>query len=91
MQERLVLQRQAGDARRENGLDGGRHPNLARGSRKPVVATLAGEQARLHRRSHAFLQEKRVAAGAFDQNRLDCYRGDLTSDQAIEESVGVLG
>src|SRR2546422_787186 len=90
LQERSVLRGQAVDASREDRLNGGGHPDLAGRPRAPVVATIADEHARLDRRSHAFLEEERVAAGAFDQNRLDRCRGVLTSHQAIEEDVGIL-
>src|SRR5437899_1957332 len=88
--ERSVLRGQAVDASREDRLNGGGHPDLTGRPPAPVVATIADERACLDRRSHAFLEEERVAAGAFDQNRLDRCRGVLTSHQAIEEDVGIL-
>ena len=90
LQERLVLRQQPVDARCEHRLDGRGHPDLAGRPREPVVTTIADEHARLDRRSHAFLQEERVTAGAFDQRRLKPGRGNLTSHEDIEEGVRTL-
>ena len=90
LQKRLVVGRQPTDARFEYRVDGSGHLNVVSGKREPIVTAIANEHARLDRRPHALLQEKRVAASAIDQNGFQRRRGDFLSDQAIQKGAGVL-
>src|SRR3989442_411316 len=77
-------------ARREHRLDGGGHVDLPRRPRDAIGPPIPREYARLDQRPDAFLQEERVAAGAFDKRRLERRCGPVTPQQAIEEDVGIV-
>ena len=64
--------------------------DLPRRPRDAIGPPIPGEYARLDQRPDAFLQEERVAAGAFDKRRLERRCGPVTPQQAIEEDVGIV-
>ena len=90
-QQPLVLIGQAVDARGENRLHGGRHPDPLDRLSHPVGAPLAGEASGLHQAPHAFFDEERIASGVRQQESFQDLERGVRPEQVVEELVGVLG
>ena len=69
LEQALLLRRQAVDARRQDGLHGGRHLHGRQGVRHAIGPRLAHQHPGLHQRPHALLQEEGIALRALDQQR----------------------
>src|SRR5215510_9705909 len=67
LQQPFVLRGKSIDARGKDRLDGRRYPDCVEPLHEPVGAAGAGQRPYLDKRSHALLEEQRVALGALYQ------------------------
>ena len=67
LEQMLFQRRQAIDARRQDGLHGGRNLDARERFGQPIASALADEHLRFGQGADAFLEEERVALGLLDQ------------------------
>ena len=90
LEEPFVLGSKAVDPRREDRLHRGRHLNIRESLRQPVGAALAHQNAALDKRSHALLQEERVAFGPLDQRLFEIRQLGALAQQGGKELARAL-
>src|SRR5262249_26977104 len=73
LEQALLFRWQAVDARRQDGLHGGRHLQALEGVLKTIGAALSDQDPGLCQHPYAFLQEEGVALGTCDQEWLERY------------------
>jgi hypothetical protein len=91
LEQPLGLWRQPVDARCQDGLNGGGHPQLLKRPGEPVGASLPGQGLRLNKGPHALLKEEGIGVRPLDQQDLERGKGRVSAKERIEQFVGVLG
>ena len=79
------------DARGQDRLDRGRHLRRLERPGQAMRTALAGERAVLDQRSHALLEEERVALGAFHEQALERLQRRVATQKARQQRLGALG
>jgi hypothetical protein len=91
LEQRLVVGRQAVNARGENGLHRGRHQRALHASREAIGAPLAAEDVGLREAPHAFLEKEGVPLGPLDEQRAQRRQRRVGPQQALQQGFGGLG
>ena len=87
----LVREGKAIDARGQDRLDRGRHLHRLERPGQAMRAALAGERTALDQRSHALLEEERVAFGTFHEQALQRLQRRVAAQETHQERLGALG
>ena len=91
LEQTLGLGVQAVDARGQDGLDGGGHPQLLNRPGELVGASLARQGPRLNEGPRALLREEGIGVRPLDQQDLERGKGFVSAEERTEQFVGVLG
>ena len=91
LEQPLLIGGEAIDARREHGLDGGRHADRGHGAGQAVRAALADQRAVFHHGADALLQEERIPFGPLGQQASERLKLGGVAEQGIEQGVHALG
>src|SRR5262249_55445446 len=90
MEEGLVLWSEPVDSRKPDRLYGPWHLDHVDVGQQAIGPALTDQQARLHQRPHALLQEKRISLGTSDQELLQRPEALVITEQRPQKFLGTL-